>query len=86
MTDREEASDLTQEVLIKVVTKLSTFKQESNFRIWVYRITKNHFLNMQRGKNETEELTFEHFGAGLDKLPDESLSDYSFEVEQKFLV
>jgi len=84
--DRDEAADLTQEVLIKVFTKLSTFKGNSSFKTWVYRIIKNHFLNMTRGKHETNALTFEQFGEGLDQLPNESLSNYTFEVEDKLLV
>ncbi|OUS00895.1 hypothetical protein A9Q86_09090 [Flavobacteriales bacterium 33_180_T64] len=84
--DRDEAADLTQEVLIKIVTKLDSFKQKSTFKTWVYRIVKNHFLNMKRGKYETNALTFEQFGQGIDQLPNENLSNYSFEVEDKLLV
>lgn len=84
--DSHEAADLTQEVLIKVVTKLDSYQRKSTFRTWVYRIVKNHFLNMKRGKNEDPALTFEQFGQGLDHLPDESLNNYTFEVEQKLLV
>ncbi|WP_106794306.1 RNA polymerase sigma factor [Aquimarina sp. Aq78] len=84
--DKDEAADLTQEVLIKIVTKLDSFKQKSLFRTWVYRIVKNHFLNMKRGKYEINSPTLEEFGQGLDQLPNESLSDYSFEVENKLLV
>ena len=84
--DRDEAADLTQEVLIKIVTKLGSFKQESTFKTWVYRIVKNHFLNMKRGKYETNAPTFEQFGQGLDQLPNENLSDYTYEVENKILV
>ena len=49
VSDNTEAADITQEVLIKVITKLSTFKRKSSFRTWLYRIVKNHFLNMKRG-------------------------------------
>lgn len=84
--DSDEAADITQEVLIKVFTKLSTFKGKSDFRTWLYRIVKNHFLNMKRGKHEATPVSFEQFGQGLDQLPDESLSQYSFEVENKILV
>ncbi|WP_420570842.1 RNA polymerase sigma factor [Kordia sp.] len=83
--DKDEAADLTQEILIKIVTKLGSFKQKSTFKTWVYRILKNHFLNMKRGKYETN-TTFEQFGQGLDQLPNESLSNYSYEVEDKLLV
>lgn len=84
--DRDESADLTQEVLIKVITKLNSFRNESQFRTWVYRIVKNHFLNMQRGKYEINAPTFDQFGQGLDQLPDESLSEYSYDVEEKLLV
>ena len=84
--DKDEAGDLTQEVLIKIVVKLDSFKQKSNFRTWVYRIVKNHFLNMKRGKYEANSITFEEFGQGLDQLPNESLSNYSYEAENKLLV
>jgi RNA polymerase sigma factor (sigma-70 family) len=43
-----DAEDVTQEVLIKVITKLSQFKGKSNFRTWLYRITFNHFLKMKK--------------------------------------
>nr|WP_299388433.1 RNA polymerase sigma factor [Allomuricauda sp.] len=84
--DADEAADLSQEVLIKVITKLDTFEGKSQFRTWMYRILKNHFLNMKRGKHEINAPTFEEFGQGLDQLPDETLSNYSFEVEEKLLV
>ena len=53
-----DAEEVTQEVLVKVITKLSTFKGESKFRTWLYRITANHVLNMRRRSAETQELTF----------------------------
>ena len=84
--DKDEAADLTQEVLIKIVTNLASFQQKSAFQTWMYRIIKNHFLNVKRGKFEVNTLTFEQFGQGLDQLPDESLSNYTYEAENKVLV
>lgn len=84
--DKDEAADLTQDVLIKIITNLGTFKQKSTFRTWVYRIVKNHFLNMKKGKYEINAPTFEQFGQGIDQLPDENLSNYSYEAEDKLLV
>ena len=84
--NKNEAGDLTQEVLIKIVVKLDSFKQKSSFRTWIYRIVKNHFLNMKRGKYEANSITFEEFGQGLDQLPNESLFNYSYEAENKLLV
>ena len=42
--DPHEAKDLTQETLIKIITKLSSFKGKSSFRTWAYRIVVNQFL------------------------------------------
>src|SRR5690349_23351571 len=59
----QDAEEVTQEVLVKVITKLSTFKGESNFRTWLYRIVANHVLNMKRRSAETLELSFAKYGA-----------------------
>ncbi len=41
----EESKDLTQEVFIKVFTKISGFNGQSTFRTWLYKIATNHTLN-----------------------------------------
>jgi RNA polymerase sigma factor (sigma-70 family) len=83
----QDAEEVTQEVLIKVITKLSTFKGESKFRTWLYRIAANHVLNMKRRGVETEELTFTTYGAGIDSTPDLDLPDpKSVPVEVPLLV
>jgi len=43
-----EAEDITQEVFIKVFRKLATFRQDSLFSTWLYRITYNHALERSR--------------------------------------
>ncbi|GBF50975.1 RNA polymerase, sigma-24 subunit, ECF subfamily [Leptospira ryugenii] len=48
----DDALDATQEVLIKVFTKLNTFQGNSQFKTWLYRIVVNHFLNAPKGKYE----------------------------------
>jgi RNA polymerase sigma factor (sigma-70 family) len=83
---RDDAADITQEVLVKIVTKLSTFRRESDFKTWVYRIVKNHFLNMKRRRYEMYSMTFDSFARDLDEIPDEELLGYQSEVEEKLLV
>lgn len=48
----QDAEDVTQDVLIKVITHLSSFRGQSNFRTWLYRIVMNHFLDMKKRKGE----------------------------------
>jgi RNA polymerase sigma factor (sigma-70 family) len=70
-----DAEEVTQEVLIKVITRLSTFKGESKFRTWLYRIVADHVLNMTRRGAETQSLTFARYGAAIDETPDLDLPD-----------
>lgn len=69
---REEAEDITQEILLKVLTNLSTFQGKSRFRTWLYRIVVNHVLNL---KQRPKELTFSELGTFIEQLPDQALPD-----------
>ena len=69
----EDAKDATQEVLIKLFTRLSTFDGRSSLRTWLYRIAINHLLNMKRGRAESREITFSQYGQNLDDTPDAEL-------------
>ena len=55
----EDAEDETQEILIKVITHLSKFREESAFTSWVYRIACNHLRTTRKRNIEKIELTFE---------------------------
>jgi RNA polymerase sigma factor (sigma-70 family) len=50
--DPRDAEDVTQEVLVKIATGLSSFRGESAFRTWAYRIAVNHVLNCRRSLAE----------------------------------
>ena len=71
----QDAEDATQEVLIKLFTRLSTFDGRSSLRTWLYRIAINHLLNMKRGHAESREITFAQYGRNLDNTPDADLPD-----------
>src|SRR5229473_5758860 len=71
----EDAEDATQEILVKVLTRLSSFEGRSSFRTWLYRIVVNYVLNMKRGRVELASTDFASYGAALDGTPDLDLPD-----------
>src|SRR5438105_10843647 len=82
-----DAEEVTQEVLVKVITRLRTFKGQSKFRTWLYRIAANYVLNMKRRNAETQVTTFDAYGAAINRTPDLDLPDSkSVPVELRLLV
>jgi RNA polymerase sigma factor (sigma-70 family) len=71
----QDAEEVTQEVLIKAITRLSTFQGESQFRTWLYRITANHVLNMRRRGGEKVPQTFSNYAEAINETPDLDLPD-----------
>ncbi len=70
-----DAQDITQEVLIVVMTKLAQFRGESQFRTWLYRIVANHFLKMKKACREEAVTGFEAFGSILDSFENIELTE-----------
>jgi RNA polymerase sigma factor (sigma-70 family) len=71
----QDAEDATQEILVKMLTRLSSFEGRSSFRTWLYRIVVNHVLNMKRGRLEDPAISFRTYGEALDQTPDLELAD-----------
>jgi RNA polymerase sigma factor (sigma-70 family) len=82
----EDAKDATQEILIRIVTHLGSFRHESAFMTWVYRVAANYLVTTRKRRAELEGMTFERFGRELD----EGLSDgplrLAAEADQDLLV
>src|SRR4030095_6823054 len=62
----DDAADISQEAIIKMITKLNQFKGKSSFRTWLYKIVFNHFIKSKNTKSETEVSSFEKYGDFLD--------------------
>ncbi len=75
VANRADAQDITQEVLVKIITKLSTFRGQSAFRTWLYRIVANHVINMKASSVEAQVTTFAEYGKGLDSAPELEIPD-----------
>ncbi len=70
----EDAEDASQEIWIKVITKLSSFKNNSSFRTWLYRIAVNHILNYKKSNKEQVLSSFEQHRALIENLKSEKTS------------
>lgn len=73
--DPWNAEDATQEILIRIVTNLSSFRGESAFRTWAYRVAVNHALNWRRSRAEQAVKSFDCYGKALDATPDLDFPD-----------
>ena len=54
-----DAEDATQEILIKVITRLKTFRFEGPFQHWVMKVAANHLKTVRKGRVEKRDLTLE---------------------------
>src|SRR2546425_11397490 len=57
----EDARDAAQEILIRIVTRLGSFRGESAFLTWVYQVAVNHLLSVRASRLEEQRLTFDLF-------------------------
>ena len=65
LLDRGDAEDATQEALIRIVTRLSTFRGESKFSTWAYRIAVRRILDFREQRAAAARITSEAFAADL---------------------
>ena len=66
LVNPEDAKDATQEILIKVITNLSSFKFESKFETWVYRVAVNYLISNKKVLDRTPDLTFDVYKRELE--------------------
>ena len=81
-----DAEDAAQEILIKVVTHLDRFRQESKFTSWVYRVAANHLLTTRKRLAESRSVSFEDYETFLDKERAAGWQDTIPEAEQSLVV
>jgi RNA polymerase sigma factor (sigma-70 family) len=62
----EDAKEATQEIIIKILTKLSTFEHKSQFTTWVYKVATNYLLNTKKVLSKDLGLTFEMYKQDLE--------------------
>lgn len=82
----QDAEDATQEILIRIVTGLGSFRGESGLRTWVYRVACNTLLTLRKQRMEQQPLSFDEFGEDLARgLSDDRLS-VEFDIDEKLML
>ncbi|GAB4312472.1 MAG: RNA polymerase sigma factor [Bacteroidales bacterium] len=56
--DESLSRDFTQDIMIKVLDKISGFRRTAKFSTWVYAITVNHCIDYARRKSKGEIIDF----------------------------
>ncbi|MEH6450550.1 MAG: RNA polymerase sigma factor [Oleispira sp.] len=67
LANPDDAKDATQDILIKIITKLSSFRFDSHFNTWVYRIATNHLISEKKILQRDPGLNFDIYKMDLEQ-------------------
>lgn len=62
----QDAEDASQEIMMKLITQLSTFRKESAFSTWVYRIATNYLISYKKSMFAKRPLSFEFYAEDIE--------------------
>ena len=65
LCNREDAEDATQEILVRIVTRLAQFDFRSKLKTWAFRVAVNYILDVKKSAVERLHLSFESFAQDL---------------------
>lgn len=80
-----DAEDASQDILLKVMTHLSSFKGESAFTTWVFRIAVNHLKDYKKHMFAQFPLSFEFYGDDIRNGKIQDVPDLTQNVEKAIL-
>ena len=80
-----DAEDATQDILLKMVTHLSSFRGDSSFTTWVFSIATNHLKNYKKHMFAHYPLSFEYYGDDIENGKTHDVPDLTQNVEKDIL-
>lgn len=80
-----DAEDASQDILLKVITHLSSFKRDSAFSTWVFSIAINHLKNYKKHMFAKFPLSFEFYGDDILNGKIDDVPDLTQDVEKSIL-
>lgn len=81
----QDAEDASQEILIRVMTNLASFRGESAFSTWVFRIAVNHLKNYRKSMFARQPLSFEYYGEDIVSGKEKDIPDLTMGVDRNLL-
>ncbi|MCI8509370.1 MAG: RNA polymerase sigma factor [Lachnospiraceae bacterium] len=80
-----DAEDATQDILLKIITHLSSFRGDSSFTTWVFSIAVNHLKNYKKHMFAHYPLSFEYYGDDIENGKIQDVPDLTQDVEKDIL-
>ena len=80
-----DAEDATQDILLKMITHLSSFRGDSSFTTWVFSIAVNHLKNYKKHMFAQYPLSFEYYGDDIENGKIQDVPDLTQNVEKDIL-
>ena len=80
-----DAEDATQDILLKIITHLSSFKGDSAFSTWVFSIAANHLKNYKKHMFAQFPLSFEFYGNDIQNAKTDDVPDLTQNVDASIL-
>lgn len=80
-----DAEDATQDILLKMITHLSSFRGDSSFTTWVFSIAVNHLKNYKKHMFAHYPLSFEFYGDDIENGKIQDVPDLTQNVEKDIL-
>ncbi len=80
-----DAEDATQDILLKMITHLSSFRGDSSFTTWVFSIAVNHLKNYKKHMFARRPLSFEYYGDDIENGKIQDVPDLTQDVEKDIL-
>lgn len=80
-----DAEDATQDIMLKMITHLSSFRGDSSFTTWVIRIATNHLKNYKKHLFAHYPLSFEYYGDDIENGKIQDVPDLTQNVEKGIL-
>ncbi len=77
-----DAEDATQDILLKMITHLSSFRGDSSFTTWVFSIAANHLKNYKKHMFAHYPLSFEFYGDDIENGKIQDVPDLTQNVEK----